>query len=364
MRHTSGRRTRRGAVLTSVAAAVTLIVTAISPAQAAEPETVTDGLITPLSLAVGDDGTVFVSQNFAGMLTEVAPGGAPSVIYTDPAGSEVGAVSADGDDVVFATTGGTGKKPTADLWRLGGSGDPERLANLYRFEKRNNPDAGRTYGILNAGRDCLKKVPAFVRPYRGIVESHPYATALGDGVTYVADAAGNSIVEVADGGGVSAVATLPATKVTLTRAMKRELDLPRCVVGKTYRAEGVPTDVEMGPYGNLYVTSLPGAPGEGLPTGRVYRVDPATGSVENLGGGLVSPTGLAIADNGDAYVAQLFAGSILKIPFGGAPEMFAEVAFPGDVELVDGFVYATGTDLTNDGTTPPAGTVLRWNVTP
>lgn len=362
MRPTRRRSTTRSVLVTG-AAALTMIATTISPAQAVEPETVTDGLVTPLSVAVADDGTVLVSQNFAGLLTEVAPGGDATVVYADPAGSEVGAVSADGDDAVFATTGGTRRNPTADLWRLGDSGDPDRLANLYRFEKRTNPDASRTYGIVRAGRDCLAKAPRFIRPYGGIVESHPYATALGEGVTYVADAAGNSIVAVADGGGVSAVATLPPTRVTLTRAMKREFDLPRCVIGKTYRAEGVPTDVEVGPDGNLYVTSLPGVPGEGLPTGRVYRIDPDSGSVTKIGDDLVSPTGLAVSATGTAYVAQLFAGSILEIPLGGEPTVFAQVPFPGDVEIVDGSVYATETDLVNDGTTPPNGKVLRWDLT-
>jgi sugar lactone lactonase YvrE len=156
---------------------------------------------------------------------------------------------------------------------------------------------------------------------------------------------------------------LPPTRVGITRAMKKEFDLPKCVVGKTYRAEGVPTDVEMGPDGNLYVTSLPGVPGEGLPTGRIYRIDPATGDVSRMAGGLVSPVGLAISPTGDAYVSMLFASTLLKVPFGGEPEPFAEVPFPGDVEFSDGFVYATETDLTNDGSTPPSGRVLRWDTT-
>ena len=34
--------------------------------------------------------------------------------------------------------------------------------------------------------------------------------------------------------------------------------------------------------------------------------------------------------------------------------------FPGDVEVSDGSVYVTQTDLTNDGSTPPAGKVLKF----
>jgi hypothetical protein len=345
------------------ASAIALIGTTIAPAHAGGPQTVADGLVTPLSVAVAGDGSVYVSQNFAGLLTRVpAGGGEAETLFAHPEGAEVGAVSATDDGAVFATTGGTRRAPNAHLWSLAdGEQDPTKLANLYRYEKRVNPDGDTRYG-LRAPKSCLKKVPPFVRPYKGIIEAHPYATARGEGVTYVADAAGNSILRVADGGGTSTVATLPATRVKITRALKREYDLPRCVIGKTYRAEGVPTDVEMGPDGHLYVTSLPGSPGEGLPTGRIYEIDPADGSRSVYGRGLVTPTGLAMAPDGTAYVAQLFAGSILEIPVDGETTTFAEVPFPGDVELEGGAVYATQTDLTNDGTQPPAGKVLRWQL--
>ncbi len=204
-------------------------------------------------------------------------------------------------------------------------------------------------------------MPPFIKPYRGIIEAHPYATALGDGTTYVADAAGNSILAVADGGGTSTVAVLPPHRIEITRKMKREYGLPRCVIGKKYRAEAVPTDVEMHD-GHLYVTTLPGAPGEGLPTGRIYQIDPADGSMSKVAGGLISPTGLAMAPNGTAYVAQLFVGSIVQIPSGGEATELASVPFPGDVEFVGGSLYATETDLMNDGSTPPAGKVLRWKI--
>jgi hypothetical protein len=207
-------------------------------------------------------------------------------------------------------------------------------------------------------------VPPFTHPYQGIIESHPYATALGEGVTWVADAAGNSVLAVTDAGATSTVAALPPTKVRITRAVKKEYGLDKCVIGKTYRAEPVPTDVELGPDGNLYVTSLPGAPGEGLPKGRVYQVNPATGDVTKIAGGLVSPVGIAISPTGTAYISMLFASTILEVPLGGEPTTFAEVKFPGDVEFSNGYVYATKTNLTNDGSKPPAGKVLRWNTAP
>ena len=65
-------------------------------------------------------------------------------------------------------------------------------------------------------------------------------------------------------------------------------------MGKTFNGEPVPTDVELGPDGNLYVTTLGGGLGEQLPLGAVYRVDPASGKVTKMAGGLMSPVGIAI----------------------------------------------------------------------
>ena len=83
---------------------------------------------------------------------------------------------------------------------------------------------------------------------------------------------------------------------------------PDCLVGKKFGLEAVPTDVEVGPDGKLYVTSLPGGPEDpslGL-NGRVLRINPTNGRVKTLVGGLLSPTGVAVASNGDIYIAQLF----------------------------------------------------------
>ena len=53
----------------------------------------------------------------------------------------------------------------------------------------------------------------------------------------------------------------------------------------------MPTDIEVGPDGKLYVTSLPGGPEDGTlgANGRVLQVKPASGKVKTLVGGLISP---------------------------------------------------------------------------
>lgn len=347
-------RARRLAVPLT-AAALALTGTLYGPAtHAAVDDEVVGGLVTPLSVAIDDDSTVYVSQSFAGLLTRKAPGGEPTVIH-DADGAEVGAVSVDGGVVTFATTA-EGKMPQGKLWRLDGE-DLTMLLNTTRYEKTRNPDRRTTYGMVGVSRKCMKKLPRQMRKRKGIVESHPYATALGPGVTYLADAAMNAILSVTDDGKARTVATLPATRVKVTRKLRKQYELPRCTRTGTFKSESVPTDVEIGPDGNLYVTSLPGAP-EGLPNGRVYRIVPGTGAVTRVQGGLTSPVGLAITPDGTAYVSSLFGGVVMEKHPGAEPTVFAEVPFPGDVEFHDGEVYVTRTDLTNESG-PPNGAVLK-----
>ena len=156
------------------------------------------------------------------------------------------------------------------------------------------------------------------------------------------------------------VAVLPRVKATVTKSVREHFGLPRCTQGKTFHGEPVPTDVELGPDGLLYVTTLGGALGEAAPVGAIYQIDPATGETHRTTKGLMSPVGLAIAPNGAAYISLLFPGLIMRQPAGGAPEVFETAAFPGDVEYFGSTVYATLTDLTNEGDSPPAGQVVRW----
>ena len=106
----------------------------------------------------------------------------------------------------------------------------------------------------------------------------------------------------------------------------------------------MPTDIEVGPDGQLYVTSLPGGPEDpsfGL-NGRVLRIDPATGKVSTVVEGLLSPTGVAVASNGDIYVAQLFKGEISKVKAGKYKvKTYLKVALPAAVEVTPTGLLAT-----------------------
>jgi streptogramin lyase len=134
--------------------------------------------------------------------------------------------------------------------------------------------------------------------------------------------------------------------------------LPSCVVGKKFALEGVPTDIEVGPDGKLYVTSLPGGPEDGTlgANGRVLRINPATGKVTTVVGGLFTPTGVAVASNGDLYVAQLFPGVISKVKAGSSKlKPYLEVPLPAAVEATPTGLLATINALSE---TKPKGEVV------
>lgn len=325
-----------------------------APGSGGAPEILANNIPTPLSAAVAGDGTAYVTGNFAGLLYKVPDGGAAEVIHqATEKGAEIGGVSVLGARVVFIQSGSTHK-----VWQINGGSPADPIANVGRYEKQNNPDKRRTYGFRGLSDTCKSRLPKgqHLKPYAGIVESHPYATEQVGNVVYVADAAGNDILSIAPGGAVSTVAVLPPTKVNITKARVKALGLPACVTGHKFALESVPTDVEMGPDGWLYVSSLPGGPEDGSlgAQGRVYKVNPTTGRVIKVAGGMVSAVNLAVADDGDVYVSQLFAGSIVRIPAGtNRKVLFARVNMPAGLEFTSGGLYATIDAL--KGTKTPKG---------
>lgn len=362
---------RRVHMISVAAVALTLLGTSFAPAAHAAEEEIVTGLGMPLSLAVGDDGTVYVAsytEMGGGLLTMAAPGHDPEPIYADEGGREVGALSVDGHVVTFATT--SWEPPGALLYTY--EHTPEgwvqtEVGDLYAHEAGTNPDGGQKYGIVGLSRACKKEFTRDVKwmlPYKGHVDSHPYSSATMGGTTYVGDAGANAVFAVS-GGEVTTAAVLPPTKVTVSRKIRRTFGLPKCAQGHVFKVEAVPTDVEVGPDGNLYVTTLPGGPEDPAmgANGAIYQVNPGTGAVTLLGGGFVSPTGLAITPTGTAYVSMLFAGLVMEVPFGGAPAPFAEIAAgPADVDYHDGFVYVADSGLMGDSSGGPIGRVVRFPV--
>lgn len=356
-------RGRSALVAAGVAAAV-LGTGALTPADA-DPDDkrvrLEDGLVTPLSLAVQPDGTVWVSQNFAGQLVRRSPSGATRVVVNAGEGREVGAVSWHQGVTTYAISQGNNERGV--LRRIRGNRDVT-FADIGAAERRLNPDGGVTYGFTDLDPTCeaefTEEAPA---TYSGVVETHPFATtSSGSGartVTYVADAGANAIFAVSNNRRVRAVGAVPGPVGTMGADEAEQRGFPECAVGESFRYESVPTDIEVGPGGALFVTTLPGGPEDGSgPAASVYKIDPRTGSMRRVLTGLVSATGLAVAPNRDIYVNQLFTGEIRRFPGGkGAGVPWKIAPLPGDIEFSGRYLWAT-TNVLPDG--PPDGQVHRW----
>jgi streptogramin lyase len=317
-----------------------------APAHKAKPTVtpIAKHLVGPLSVAQAPDGTRYWTDSFAGPLYRQLPGGQPTVIFAGSKKAAAEGVSADGGLLRFTT--GSSDNSKGVVWTLDPlTGALVMIADTGKYEKSANPDGKFKYGFLKTPKSCRaqvpKQVPAF---YKGHKETHPYATATANGTTYVADAGGNAILAVSPLGAVSTVVALKPVKVKVTKSAAKANHLPACTIGKKYALEAVPTDVEMGADGFLYVTSLPGGPEDGSlgANGRVLRINPSSGRVTKVADHLVTPTGVAVASNGDIYVAQLFLGVISKIKAGSSKvRTYLKVPLPAAVEATPTGLLAT-----------------------
>ena len=348
----------------AVGAAGVLAVTTAAPVSAAHiSDPLASGLAGPLSLAVGHDGTLYVAQSFAGMLTAIDPDGTRRTLATVGEGGDIAGVDASRKASVWYTTTTFGETGTvaAQLRRLASDGGDKKNADLWEYEQTVNPDGHVRYGFSDLPDGCTDvPVPGGATGYTGILDAHPYAVAIRPGgFRVVADAGGNSLVQVNPNRTIRTIAVLPPQPLEITAEVREIINeiiageggppLPECVVGSTYLFEGVPTDVEVGPNGQLYVTTLPGGledPRLGA-QGSVYRVSPKSGSMKRLGTGFAGATGVAVSPDGDVYVAELFGGRISKLVDGG-PQTVAEMPLPAAVEWAHGKLYATY-DVFGDG---------------
>ncbi|HEX5018259.1 MAG TPA: ScyD/ScyE family protein, partial [Actinomycetes bacterium] len=209
------------------AAVLALVGATATPASA--DETVADNLTSPLGFAVDDDGTLYVAEAFAGLLTKIKPNGDRSEIASAPPGSGTsGAAVTQNGSVYYTLTlpPEVGSPPETALGIVRPDGSTDILASLSDFEEQNNPDADNRYGIRDSGT-CFERFSSLERflgpaKYKGIVESNPYKVAdEGYGSALVADAAGNDIVRVVNGK-VSTVAVLPPINQTLDKPTVRK----------------------------------------------------------------------------------------------------------------------------------------------
>jgi hypothetical protein len=342
--------TLMGVALAALATPATAAPNGPKPPTPGDTVTLAENLVSPLTFDVTPNGTLYIGQDFAGLLTKVS-GGDSETLATGPG---IAAVSILGDVVTWGEREGDMEQVLASRLMQRAADGTVTSIDVLAWEQANNPDASAEYGFLDLAPDCLALIPSFllpfVGPHSGAIDTHVYGSLMLRDVTYVADAGANAVLAVDSAGNISTVAVLPPSSFVATAELAASFGLPPCVVGHDFVTEPVPTDVELGNDGWLYVTSLPGGP-EGPSAGArgaVYRVNPATGEVQLYASGFAGATGLAVAPNGTVFVAELFGDRVSVITKRGEVSTFADLPSPAGIEWQSGRLYVS-TDVFGDG---------------
>ena len=335
--------------------------TALADGSAPHATVLTQKVYAPFQLAISG-GAVYVADGGTSHVSRIGPKGNLKDVGWGPNPGEVAGVAFDaaGTSMAFTSTSYSDGKTRLVVQT---NGKRSLVVNLSRFEQQHNPDARVSYGIDHPSK-CVQKAfePLGGATMKGGVDSHPYSVAsLGHGSWVVADAGGNDLLKVDAKGHVSVIAVMPRQPTVITKDIAQSLGLPKCVVGVTYNFEPVPTDVEVGPGGQLYVSLLPGGPEDPSlgARGSIYRVNPANGHRTKLAGGFLGATNLALGPNHTIYVAELFAGRISTVR-GHTVTPYLDLPGALAVEWGNGHLYAsTLAPMDDQGNPTGTGSVVR-----
>lgn len=332
------------------------------PKPTAKPVVKSSALAAPFNLDIRGH-TVRVADGGLNLVGRLKRDGSIATIAADQPGASGVATSRNGRWLAFTTTVSNQEtfENTASGLHLWGPMGTRIYADTHAYEAKYNPDKKYRYGVKNPSQCVSEALTAKQVPvnYQGEVDSHAYSVAaLKGGRWVVADAGANALFTVSASGKVSTLAVLPPQPFTFDKASVAALDLPECVVGATYAFESVPTDVEVGRDGYLYVTTLPGGPEtpEFGARGKVYRVNPHTGKATVVASGFLGATNLAIGKHGELYVAEFFGGTITKLSHRKRSTL---AAVPGVVAVEtgpDGSVWAA---TMGDPESQAPGTIVK-----
>lgn len=323
-----------------------------------EPEVVSADFAAPFNLEVTRSG-VLVADGFIGGIFRIDRRGAVSPLVPDVTGAAGVATARGGKQMAYTSAVGDENGFTATELHIVGKHGFHAVADTLAHENSENPDQALHYGLTDPTECQTQALEAVGFPvsYSGVLDSHPYSVAAFRGKWVVADAGANALLMVDNRGNVRTLAVLPPQPAPITQEAADAFGLDPCVVGAVYDFESVPTDVEVGRDGRLYVTTLPGGPEDPSlgARGSVYRVDPRTGKSRRIATGLLGATNLAFDRHGRLFVAELFAGRVSRVKH-GHPVPYADL--PGAVSVEagrDGSLWAGTVDLS--GQNP--GTVVR-----
>lgn len=335
---------------------------ALGVSSAITPTVVLDRLDNPRGLAFGPDGALYVTEagntsingacivlprgescySGTGAVTRLQHGvrqrivsGLPSV--TEPVAGGV----AGPHDIGFVGRGnalvsiGFGADPAV---RAGFGAAGSALGSLVRISA-----SGEWRVIAD-----ISAVETALNPAGGPVDSNPYGLLVEPSGSFVTDAGGNSLVSVSANGSTGVVTAFAPTPAP----------------PPFNQSEAVPTEVERGPDGALYVSTLTGAP-FALGAAAIYRLD-ASGSTTVYAGGFKTIIDFAFYRRGALYVleydsAPLFFGGPGRLTLvrrdGSRVLLSSALSTPTGVTVApDGAVY-----VSNRGNQAGVGEVLRFD---
>ncbi|MDO5735212.1 MAG: ScyD/ScyE family protein [Propionibacteriaceae bacterium] len=286
-----------------------------SPTPTPQIRQVSAAVAAPFNLEIGRNRTL-VADGGLNLVGKVAKDGSITPLAANQPGASGVALSSNGKTMAFATTETEPStfENTASGLNIWGPRGSRKYVDTLAYEVANNPDQVINYGVTNPS-ECVSQAFAAAEipvSYPGGVDSHAYSVAAQRDGWIVADAGANVLWHVDRKGNLSTFAVMPPEPLLFTAAQADALGLPACVVGVTYNFESVPTDVEVGSDGKIYVTTLPGGPESPVlgARGSVYRLNANGKNVKKVATGFLGATNLALGRGGDIYVAELFAGKI------------------------------------------------------
>lgn len=348
-----------------IAASALMLVmpTSASAVTARTPKIISTAVAGPFNLAIGRHGQVFVADGFTNTVSRVKADGSLKTLFANATGTSGVALSKNGKYLAYTTTTSdpTTFVTSAAALHITGPHGYRVDADTLAYEKAHNPDQKLTYGVDGTPSKCVSDALTAAQipvQYKGQIDSHAYSVTAWGKKWIVADAAANDLLVVDRKGHISTLTVMPRQPVKISAAQANALHLPSCVVGVTYSFESVPTDVEVGKDGNLYVTTLPGGPEDSSlgARGRVYRVNPHTRAKTIIARGFAGATNLALGKHGKIYVSEFFAGKISVVQ-NGHVRLFANL--PGVVAVETGpHGKLWAATLGNNG----PGSIVRYNI--
>jgi hypothetical protein len=293
------------------AAAITVLIAALSAGASALNTAVLGGLDSPRGLAAGPGGRLIYAEGSGAISELIANGknaGTTRLLGSVPETFIAPSLATLGGEIFVLTAQGDPAEGSNTLYRVN-NGTVRALADIAAYQET-DPDP------FNLGGD-----PA---------ESNPFGVApLPDGSVLVSDAAANDLLRVYPNGKV----------VTVARLKPRIVSWPTGIpfgppAGTMASSEDVATSVTVGADGYYYVGELRGVPAT-PGTSQIWRIapdsvnalcdptNPNVGACRRYADGFTSIVDLEAGPDGSIYVVQLANSSWLKSPVGpvGGPDV-------------------------------------------